>query len=203
MLDHVGVPVSDFMRSKGFYLKVLARSDMISSSKWLPKKPAAIVTPASVPGQSRSSGLAVVNRSGAKSIFAFTAKDRAAVRAFHQAALKAGGKDNGPPGLRPHYHQNYYGAFVLDPDGHNIEAVCHLPSSPWAEKYVRPEKIPPAPKLSNVGDGDAIWRTVRLPDQTRRAAQSPATVSGAPCASSRPASSPPSSWLSPSLSPLP
>ena len=59
--------------------------------------------------------------------FAFTAKDRAAVRAFHQAALKAGGKDNGPPGLRPHYHQNYYGAFVLDPDGHNIEAVCHLP----------------------------------------------------------------------------
>ena len=59
--------------------------------------------------------------------FAFTAKDRAAVRAFHQAALKAGGKDNGVPGLRPHYHQNYYGAFVLDPDGHNIEAVCHLP----------------------------------------------------------------------------
>jgi len=53
---------------------------------------------------------------------------QAAVDAFHAAALKAGGKDNGAPGLRPHYHANYYGAFVLDPDGHNIEAVCHLPA---------------------------------------------------------------------------
>jgi catechol 2,3-dioxygenase-like lactoylglutathione lyase family enzyme len=58
--------------------------------------------------------------------FAFMAKGRAAVDAFLAAALKAGGKDNGAPGLRPHYHANYYGAFVLDPDGHNIEAVCHL-----------------------------------------------------------------------------
>ena len=58
--------------------------------------------------------------------FAFVARNRAAVRAFHKAALEAGGKDNGAPGLRPHYHDNYYGAFVLDPDGHNIEAVCHL-----------------------------------------------------------------------------
>ena len=49
------------------------------------------------------------------------------VDAFHRAALAAGGKDNGAPGLRPHYHPNYYGAFVLDPDGHNIEAVCHCP----------------------------------------------------------------------------
>jgi catechol 2,3-dioxygenase-like lactoylglutathione lyase family enzyme len=56
---------------------------------------------------------------------AFTGRDRAAVDAFHAAALAAGGIDNGPPGLRPHYHPNYYGAFVLDPDGHNIEAVCH------------------------------------------------------------------------------
>jgi predicted lactoylglutathione lyase len=50
---------------------------------------------------------------------------RAAVDDFHQAALAAGGTDNGAPGLRPHYHPNYYGAFVLDPDGNNIEAVCH------------------------------------------------------------------------------
>ena len=48
------------------------------------------------------------------------------MQAFHAAALQAGGKDNGAPGLRPHYHENYYGAFVFDPDGHNIEAVCHL-----------------------------------------------------------------------------
>jgi catechol 2,3-dioxygenase-like lactoylglutathione lyase family enzyme len=58
---------------------------------------------------------------------AFMAKDRAEVRAFYEAALAAGGRDNGAPGLRPHYHENYYGAFVLDPDGHNIEAVNHLP----------------------------------------------------------------------------
>jgi catechol 2,3-dioxygenase-like lactoylglutathione lyase family enzyme len=55
---------------------------------------------------------------------AFAAADRAAVHAFHVAALAAGGRDNGAPGLRPHYAATYYGAFILDPDGHNIEAVC-------------------------------------------------------------------------------
>jgi catechol 2,3-dioxygenase-like lactoylglutathione lyase family enzyme len=59
---------------------------------------------------------------------AFRASNRAAVDAFYQAAIAAGGKDNGAPGPRPHYHANYYGAFVLDPDGHNIEAVCHNPA---------------------------------------------------------------------------
>lgn len=58
---------------------------------------------------------------------AFRAESRADVDAFYRAALAAGGRDNGAPGLRPHYHPNYYGAFVLDPDGHNIEAVCHVP----------------------------------------------------------------------------
>ena len=58
---------------------------------------------------------------------AFVAPSRAAVDVFYEAAMKAGGKDNGPPGLRPEYHANYYGAFVLDPDGNNAEAVCHLP----------------------------------------------------------------------------
>ena len=57
----------------------------------------------------------------------FSASDRATVDAFHAAAMSAGGKDNGAPGLRPQYHPNYYGAFVRDPDGHNIEAVCHTP----------------------------------------------------------------------------
>ena len=60
---------------------------------------------------------------------AIAAKDRATVEAFYKAALAAGGKDNGAPGIRAHYHPNYYGAFVLDPDGHNIEAVCHAPAS--------------------------------------------------------------------------
>jgi catechol 2,3-dioxygenase-like lactoylglutathione lyase family enzyme len=60
---------------------------------------------------------------------AFRAASRAQVDAFYREALAAGGRDNGPPGPRPHYHPNYYGAFVLDPDGHNIEAVCHLPEA--------------------------------------------------------------------------
>ena len=59
---------------------------------------------------------------------AIAANDRRTVDAFHRAGLAAGGKDNGAPGLRPHYHPNYYGAFVLDPDGHNVEAVCHAPA---------------------------------------------------------------------------
>jgi len=59
---------------------------------------------------------------------AFRADSRAGVDAFYRAALAAGGKDNGPPGPRPHYHEHYYGAFVLDPDGHNIEVVCHKPA---------------------------------------------------------------------------
>jgi catechol 2,3-dioxygenase-like lactoylglutathione lyase family enzyme len=58
----------------------------------------------------------------------WAAPDRAAVDAFHAAALAAGGTDNGAPGLRPHYHAHYYGAFVLDPDGNNVEAVCHTPA---------------------------------------------------------------------------
>lgn len=58
---------------------------------------------------------------------AFRARTHAEVDAFYRAAISAGGRDNGPPGPRPHYHASYYGAFVLDPDGHNIEAVCHTP----------------------------------------------------------------------------
>ena len=58
----------------------------------------------------------------------FPVADFARSKAFYDAALKAGATDNGPPGLRPHYHANYYGAFVLDPDGHNIEAVSHMPA---------------------------------------------------------------------------
>ncbi len=59
--------------------------------------------------------------------FAFRASSRQEVDDFYQAALLAGGRDHGAPGLRPHYHVNYYAAFILDPDGHNIEAVCHTP----------------------------------------------------------------------------
>jgi catechol 2,3-dioxygenase-like lactoylglutathione lyase family enzyme len=127
MLDHVGIPVSDYRRSKAFFLTALAPLgyDLVLE-----------VASEETGGESHA-GFGAGNRpqfwiGGGKPIrgrvhFAFIAKDRAAVRAFYEAALKAGGKDNGAPGLRPHYHQNYYGAFVLDPDGHNIEAVCHFP----------------------------------------------------------------------------
>lgn len=65
-----------------------------------------------------------------QSHFAFAAADRKSVDAFHAAALKAGGKDGGAPGLRPEYHPHYYAAFVIDPDGYRIEAVCHVPEMP-------------------------------------------------------------------------
>lgn len=127
MLDHVGFPVADFARSKAFYAKALAPLGHGLVMEVSPK----------ATGGTGYAGFGPQGRpqfwiGGGEPVqgqvhFAFTAKDRAAVRAFHDAALKAGAKDNGPPGLRPHYHANYYGAFVLDPDGHNIEAVCHLP----------------------------------------------------------------------------
>ena len=68
-----------------------------------------------------------VAKAALETFVAILAKDRATVDAFYQAAMAAGGRDNGAPGIRAHYHPNYYGAFVLDPDGHNIEAVCHAP----------------------------------------------------------------------------
>lgn len=129
MLDHIGFPVSDFARSRAFYEKVLAP---------LGYGPVMEVTPEQTGGSAHmgfgppgkpvfwiSSGGAL---SGVLHV-AFSARDRAGVRAFYGAAMAAGARDNGPPGLRPHYHPDYYGAFVLDPDGHNIEAVCHLPAA--------------------------------------------------------------------------
>ena len=79
------------------------------------------------------------------------AKNRAEVQAFYAAALAAGGIDNGAPGLRPHYHENYYAAFVLDPDGHNIEAVNHLPSSRGAGNTPQQRKKRPAARLAATG----------------------------------------------------
>ena len=126
MLDHVGIPVSDYTRSKGFYLKVLA-----PLGYGLVLEVASPETGGHDHAGFGPKGKPAFWIGGGKPLkgqvhFAFVAKNRAAVQAFHKAALEAGGKDNGAPGLRPHYHQNYYGAFVLDPDGHNIEAVCHL-----------------------------------------------------------------------------
>ena len=125
MFDHIGFPVSNYNRSKGFYLQALAPLGFglvveVSSERSGDKSHAGF----GAEGRPRFWIGAGVPIKGHMHV-AFKATTRKAVEAFYEAALKAGGKDNGAPGFRPHYHENYYGAFVFDPDGHNIEAVCH------------------------------------------------------------------------------
>jgi len=125
MIDHTGVVVSDFGKSKAFYAQALAPIGYALLME----------LPASVTGHTDVAGFGEapkpdfwISRGTANKPpihIAFRVASRAMVDAFYQAAMVAGGVDNGPPGLRPHYHPHYYGAFVLDPDGHNIEAVCH------------------------------------------------------------------------------
>ncbi len=127
MLDHTGFPVSDYVRAKAFYekaLKPLGYELVMEVAQSEHDSPAAGFGANGKP-DFWIGGEGGLNRS---IHIAFAAKDRAAVDAFYRAAIAAGGRDNGAPGLRPHYHPNYYGAFVLDPDGHNIEAVCHVPA---------------------------------------------------------------------------
>lgn len=130
MIDHLTVKVSDFTKSKPFYTAALAPLGYtifmeyeggagLGAAKpdlWLAQDPAN-VRPVHI---------------------AFSAKDRPAVDAFYSAALAAGGRDNGPPGIRKDYHEHYYAAFVHDPDGHNIEVVCHRPPAP--AKRARPAR---------------------------------------------------------------
>jgi catechol 2,3-dioxygenase-like lactoylglutathione lyase family enzyme len=122
MIDHLGIRVGNYERCKAFYEKALA--------------------PLGYALVSETQGWAGFGRDGKPSFWmhqdmavtrslhlAFAARSRAEVDAFHAAALAAGGEDNGRPGVRPHYHRHYYGAFVIDPDGRNVEAVCHAPCS--------------------------------------------------------------------------
>jgi catechol 2,3-dioxygenase-like lactoylglutathione lyase family enzyme len=119
MLDHVTIGVSDIERSRSFYdlalrplgiTRLYAEGDTASGYGVAPKAFFWI-------------SWRGLPQTGAH--IAFTAEDRAVVDRFHTEAIAAGGRDNGAPGIRPDYHPSYYGAFVLDPDGHNIEAVCH------------------------------------------------------------------------------
>jgi catechol 2,3-dioxygenase-like lactoylglutathione lyase family enzyme len=127
MIDHVGFPVSDYAASKAFYEKSLAPlgygliMEIGENEMGAPAAGFGI-------GGNPDFWIGGEGNVGNPVHVAIVARDRGAVDAFHAAALAAGGKDNGEPGLRPHYHPNYYAAFVLDPDGHNIEAVCHLPA---------------------------------------------------------------------------
>jgi catechol 2,3-dioxygenase-like lactoylglutathione lyase family enzyme len=122
-LDHVGLDVSDYAASKAFYEQALAPLGLTLMMEPVPE----------VGGFGDDFPVFWIARrdrgpdSGTH--VAFTAEDRATVDAFHAAALAAGGKDNGAPGPREIYHPHYYGAFVLDPDGNNIEAVCHTPQA--------------------------------------------------------------------------
>ena len=127
MLDHIGIPISDYNRSKAFYERALT-----------PLGYSLIMEAPQTGGDVSAAGFGadgkpdfwIGDEGGLNRCvhIAITAKDRAAVDAFYRAAMAAGGKDNGGPRLRPQYHENYYGAFVFDPDGHNIEAVCHAPA---------------------------------------------------------------------------
>lgn len=126
MLDHVGLTVTDFAAARAFYDAALAPLGVAVLME---------VT-AEQTGGTEHAGYGAdgkpdfwIGTGGApgKVHVALAAGDRAGVDAFYAAAIAAGGTDNGPPGIRAHYHPTYYGAFVLDPDGHNIEAVCHAP----------------------------------------------------------------------------
>jgi len=127
VLDHISFPVADFQRSKAFYRAALAPLgyDLVAELE------------TEEGGGSCYAGFGQAGRpqfwigdgpplTGRLHV-AFHARARADVRSFYAAALNAGGGDNGPPGQRLEYHANYYAAFILDPDGHNIEAVCHAP----------------------------------------------------------------------------
>lgn len=129
-IDHIGLSVEDFARAKEFYAAALK-----------PLRIAVLMEfPKSVTGDYDVAGLGADGkaflwlsgggRSSPHAHIALRAESRAQVDAFHAAALAAGGTDNGSPGLRPHYHKDYYGAFILDPEGHNIEAVTHVPDAP-------------------------------------------------------------------------
>ena len=125
MFDHVKIGVSDFAASKAFFVKALEPLGVVVIAEGAPAYGVELGTPA---GKS-SLCLFQTEEKPAHLHLAFTAENRQQVEAFYRAALEAGGKDNGAPGLRPNYHANYYAAFVIGPDGHNIEVVCHEPEA--------------------------------------------------------------------------
>jgi len=130
MLDHTGINTSDLGRSKAFYLATLAPLHYVLLKDF---KEAAGFGVIAGHGKSRDPGGDFWISKGVphnpRTHIAFNAVSRSVVDKFYNCALSAGGKDNGSPGLRRSYHEHYYAAFILDPDGYKIEAVCHLPGN--------------------------------------------------------------------------
>ena len=121
MIDHAGFGVSDYARSKAFYERALAPLGITLLMEPMGRA-------AGFGNHGKPFFWLEEDRSAVTEVHvAFAAPDRATVDAFHAAALEAGGTDNGAPGVREIYHPTYYGAYVLDPDGNNVEAVCHAP----------------------------------------------------------------------------
>ena len=125
MFDHVKFGVSDYAASKAFFLKALEPLGVAVVSEGPPSYGVELCAK----GNNTSLVLHQTEEKPAHLHLAFTAENCRQVEVFYRAALEAGGKSNGAPGLRPHYHANYYAAFVIGPDGHNIEAVCHEPGA--------------------------------------------------------------------------
>ena len=123
MFDHVKIGVSNFEESKTFFINALKPLGISMIAEGAPTYGAELAAE----GSDVSFIIFQTKEKPAHLHLAFTAKSRHQVDAFYRAALEAGAKDHGAPGLRPNYHANYYAAFVIGPDGHNIEAVCHRP----------------------------------------------------------------------------
>ena len=121
MFDHVKIGVSDYVASKAFFAKALAPLGVAVGSEGTPAYGIELTK-----GETSFCLFETIEKPAPLHL-AFTAERREQVDAFHRAALEAGGKDHGAPGLRPEYHSSYYAAFVIGPDGHNIEAVCQTP----------------------------------------------------------------------------
>jgi len=128
MLDHVGFAVSDLERARKFYQQTLSPLGIMLIYDITAEQTDGEAYLGFGEDQRPYFWVGTGRRLGGNIHVALLAETRDLVDQFHAAGLRAGGKDNGAPGPRPHYHKNYYGAFVLDPDGNNIEAVCHRPA---------------------------------------------------------------------------
>ncbi|MEX6503654.1 VOC family protein [Pseudomonas zhanjiangensis] len=132
MIDHLSTYATNYVATKTFYeqaLAALGHSLQIELvAEWNPAFPTQRMC-AFGPEGKPAFWVIEVKQAYTPRHVAFSAASRAAVQAFHQAALASGGSDNGKPGLRPLYHEHYFGAFAIDPDGNNVEAVCHLPET--------------------------------------------------------------------------